>query len=60
MLVQWVAQQAPEMTPQNRWPDQDTDSRLVLIARHSQADFPVQQLAHWEALLNQLQAAPSA
>ena len=48
------------MTPQNRWPDQDTDSRLVLIARHSQADFPVQQLAHWEALLNQLQAAPSA
>jgi len=60
MLVQWVAQQAPEMTPQNRWPDQDTDSRLVLIVRHPQADFPVQQLAHWEALLNQLQAAPSA
>lgn len=60
MLVQWVAQQPPEMTPQNRWPDQDTDSRLVLIVRHPEADFPVQQLAHWEALLNQLQVAPSA
>ncbi|WP_197468406.1 GTP-binding protein, partial [Alcanivorax sp. HI0083] len=60
MLVQWVAQQTPEMTPQNRWPDQDTDSRLVLIVRHPEADFPAQQLARWEALLNQLQAAPSA
>jgi G3E family GTPase len=60
MLVQWVAQQAPEMTPQNLWPDQDTDSRLVLIARHPQADFPARLLAHWEALLNQLQVAPSA
>ena len=60
MLVQWVAQQAPEMTPQNLWPDQDTDSRLVLIVRHPQADFPARLLAHWETLLNQLQVAPSA
>lgn len=59
MLVQWVAQQAPEMTPQNQWPDQDADSRLVLIVRHRDADFAAQQLAHWQVLLNQLQVAPS-
>lgn len=54
LLVQWVAGQAPEMTPLNDWPDQDGDSRLVLIVRHNQADFAGEQLAHWQALLDQL------
>ena len=54
LLVQWVEGQEPELAPLNQWPDQDRQTRLVLIVRHPQADFAQQQLAHWETLLTQL------
>ncbi|WP_303760345.1 GTP-binding protein [Alcanivorax jadensis] len=54
LLVQWVEGQEPELAPLNQWPDQDSQTRLVLIVRHPQADFAQQQLAHWETLLTQL------
>lgn len=59
LLVQWVAQAQPELTPMNLWPDEDTRTRVVLIVRHQDADFARQQMAHWEHLLEQLLSAPT-
>lgn len=59
LLVQWVGGAEPELTPMNQWPDDDTRTRVVLIVRHNDADFPRQQMAHWESLLEQLRSAPT-
>ncbi len=59
LLVQWVGTADPELTPMNRWPDDDVRTRLVLIVRHQNADFARQQMAHWESLLEQLRSAPT-
>lgn len=58
LLVQWVEGGEPQLSPFNLWPEQDQDSRLVLIVRHNQADFAALQLAHWQLLLEQLQQGP--
>ena len=44
----------PALSPMNAWPDGDTTTRLVVIVRHDNPDFVHEQVAHWQALLQQL------
>ena len=54
LLVQWTGQGEPALSPMNAWPDGDTTTRLVVIVRHDNPDFVHEQVAHWQALLQQL------
>jgi G3E family GTPase len=52
LLVQAVAQGMDEPRSLPVWPDQDHDSRMVLIVDHQDAAFPAQVLARLASLLS--------
>lgn len=51
LLVQAVAQGMDEPRSLQAWPDDDHDSRMVLIVDHPDADFPAKVLARLESLV---------
>ncbi len=51
LLVQAVAQGMDEPRNLQAWPDDDHDSRMVLIVDHPDADFPAKVLARLERLV---------
>ena len=51
LLVQAVAQGMDEPRSLQAWPDDDLDSRMVLIVDHPDADFPAKVLARLERLV---------
>jgi G3E family GTPase len=53
LLVQAVAQGMDEPRSLPRWPDDDHDSRMVLIVDHQDPAFPAQVLARLQTLLGQ-------
>ena len=54
LMVQHTAKQPLSLSPLGHWPDDDQDSRLVIIGRHNDPDWAQQHTAELERLVNGL------